>query len=117
DRALGGWIDAAQGNGDDLGAGGAQRLLHLLQRTEAAGAGDQPRGPLAPAELPGLGAALDRGEDLDALPLAQRRPLPLSARHDLAVESGRDATPLGDTGLGAGAGTGGRGGAGGGAAC
>ena len=79
DRAAGGGVDAAQGDGDDLGAGGGQRLFHLLERAEAAGAGDQARGPLAVAERPGLGPALDRGEDLDRGAVGERRRRPLAS--------------------------------------
>ena len=90
-RALGVGVDAAQGDGHDLGARGAQRLLHLLERAEAAGPGDQPRGPLAAAQLPGFGATLDRRQHLDPAALGERRRGPLAARDDLAVERDREA--------------------------
>ena len=69
DRALGVGVDPPQRDGDDLGPGGDQRRLHLLQRAEPARPGDQPRAPLAAGELPGLGTALDRRQDLDPLAL------------------------------------------------
>jgi hypothetical protein len=71
-----------------------QRLLHLLQRAEAAGAGDQARGPPAAAQLPGLGAALDRRQDLDLLASRSGVDVPLAARDDLAVEGDGDAARL-----------------------
>ena len=93
-RALRRGVDAAQRDGDDLRTGGDQRLLHLLQRAEAAGARDQPRRPLASPQLPGLGTALDRGKHLDAVALGERRRVPLGAWHDLAVERHGDAATL-----------------------
>ena len=87
-----------------------ERLLHLLQRAEAAGADDQPRGPLAAAQLPGrLGrrpgsppaprpcwpsrarsrptrraARPRRRRDGDAAPLAARRPASRTASASVA---------------------------------
>ena len=51
DRARRRRVDPAQGDGHDLGAGGRERRLHLLERAKAAGADDQPRAPAPAAEL------------------------------------------------------------------
>ena len=70
-------IDPPERHRDDLGARGDQGLLHLLERAEAAGADDQARAPAPAAELEAvLGAALDRRQDLDLLPLARARSSP-----------------------------------------